>query len=187
MKYTKKAIVFLLLAALLLAAVPLSDAARRHFAIRKVAPAVYAAAADFAVPPAMILSVIRAESDFDADAVSAAGAVGYMQLLPETFDYLAPACPGLSQGAAVTDPFANIRCGAYYLSKLYQTFGDWQTTLAAYNAGEGRVRAWLCDTTLAENGRLRVIPFKETERYVAKVFRFYNRYKTKFSEQRSSL
>ena len=140
------------------------------------------AAAEFDMPGAMVLAVIRTESNFDANAVSPAGAVGLMQLLPETFEWLyteklgEPLHPG-----DISAPAVNIRYGTYYLSYLYAAFGDWPIALAAYNAGEGRVREWLEDPVLSKDGVLRDIPFPETKAYVEQTMRAYRHYTEKYS------
>ena len=140
---------------------------------RTVLPLVSAASAEFDVPAAMILAVIRAESDFRADALSRAGAQGLMQLMPETFAWL---CEDLAEphtADKITDPETNIRFGTYYLSYLFERFGSWRVALAAYNAGEGRVAEWLTDPALASGGNLRRIPYPETAAYVKKALQYY--------------
>ena len=131
---------------------------------------VYSASVEFSVPTSMILAVIRTESDFRPDALSAAGARGLMQLLPETFLWLREEklCEALADDA-ITDPEVNIRYGTYYLAYLYARFGSWHTALAAYNAGEGRVSQWLESPDISRDGVLVSIPFPETAFYVKKV------------------
>ena len=138
---------------------------------------VAAAAREFDVPAAMVLSVIRVESDFRPNAVSSAGACGLMQLMPETFaDLQTLFFHEALQERDVFDPAVNIRYGTCYLSYLFEKFGCWETALAAYNAGEGRVAAWLRDPALAQNGRLKRIPFAETADYVEEVLSLLPRY-----------
>ena len=90
----------------------------------------------YGIPGAMVLAVIKTESNFDPNALSHAGAVGLMQLLPETFRYLQQEHfkENLPDNALL-DPEVNIRYGCYYLAYLYHRFPCWETTLAAYNAG----------------------------------------------------
>jgi soluble lytic murein transglycosylase len=58
----------------------------------------------------------------------------------------------------------------YYLSYLYKRFGNWDTALAGYNAGHGRVSDWLTDTRYSDDGiTLKAIPYPETEQYVKKI------------------
>ncbi|MBE6629238.1 MAG: lytic transglycosylase domain-containing protein [Ruminococcaceae bacterium] len=144
---------------------------------RAVLAHVASAAAEFDVPPAMVLAVIRAESEFRPDAVSKAGARGLMQLMPDTFSWLCE--QHLKEAHApqqIDDPAINIRYGTYYLSYLYQQFGSWRVALAAYNAGEGRVTEWLADPALAKGGTLRRIPFPETAAYVKQTLEYYAEY-----------
>jgi soluble lytic murein transglycosylase-like protein len=106
---------------------------------------------DTNVSPALVLAVIGIESAGNADAVSSAGAVGLMQLIPATAERF-----GVSDS---TDPVQNIKGGVAYLDWLLKEFNnDPVMVLAAYNAGEGAVRA---------NGG--VPPYAETRDYVPKV------------------
>ncbi|MBR6727039.1 MAG: lytic transglycosylase domain-containing protein [Clostridia bacterium] len=130
----------------------------------------------FDVPLAMVLAVMRTESDFRPDAVSRAGACGLMQLMPETFAFLQKekfneALPD----NAIFDPAVNIRYGTYYLSYLYTRFDSWQIALAAYNAGEGRVAEWL-----KEDAALSHIPFPETAHYVESTLKAFAAYRDKY-------
>ncbi len=145
---------------------------------------VYEAASEFDVPVAMILSVIRTESDFKKEAVSVAGAMGLMQLLPQTFYWLRDEmlCEQLPD-TAITQAAVNIRYGTYYLSYLYARFPCWNTALAAYNAGEGRVALWLEDADIAQNGVLVHIPFPETAAYVEETLAAYEKYLVKYPPQ----
>lgn len=115
--------------------------------------------------PALISAIIKAESDFDPDAVSRAGAIGLMQLMPQTAVRL-----------EVRDPFnpeENIAGGARYLRYLLDRFhGNLPLALAAYNAGATRVEQYNA-----------LPPIHETRRYVKKVLRFYRQY----DERRISL
>ncbi|TDR80524.1 lytic transglycosylase domain-containing protein [Paludibacterium purpuratum] len=110
----------------------------------------------FGIDPHLLHALIQVESGYDAHARSAKGAVGLMQLMPET---------GRRFGAtALYDPADNLQAGSRYLSWLYRRFdGDLPLTLAAYNAGEGAV---------ARFGN-RIPPYPETAGYVAKVLRQY--------------
>lgn len=140
------------------------------------------AAAEFQVPFSLVLAVIRTESDFRPNAVSEAGACGLMQLMPETFSDLQESVfnERLSDNA-IFDPVINIRYGTYYLAYLFEKFGNWFTTLAAYNAGEGRVSDWLTDHTLSPEGQLKIIPFSQTAHYVKNTLEQYKAYREKYS------
>ena len=88
----------------------------------------------FGVPPHWIRAVMQAESAGDPSAVSEAGAMGLMQIMPETWDELR-ATHGL--GDDPFDPRDNVLAGAAYLREMYDRFGS-PGFLAAYNAGQGR-------------------------------------------------
>ncbi len=135
--------------------------------------AVESAAEEFGVESELLYAVIRAESGFRADAVSSAGAVGLMQIMPATARF---ACACMGEELDLFSPQDNIRMGAWYLSYLQKRFPPRRLTLAAYNAGEGTVARWLRDPALqTEGGGLR-IPFAETAAYVKRVKKFYQWY-----------
>jgi soluble lytic murein transglycosylase-like protein len=91
------------------------------------------------VPPETILAVIRIESAFDPEAVSEAGAVGLMQVLPSTAEELARELRMPFSEETLRDPSSNIALGTFYLTKMLGRFDDLALALAAYNAGPGRV------------------------------------------------
>ena len=109
------------------------------------------------VPAPLVKSVIKAESDYNPEAVSSKGALGLMQLMPET-----------AMGLGVENPFNpedNIRGGVSHLKSLLDNYrGDYKLALAAYNAGQGNV------------DKAGGIPnFKETKEYVKKVIELYKK------------
>jgi soluble lytic murein transglycosylase len=134
----------------------------------------------YQMDPLFILSIIRAESNFNASAVSTKNAKGLMQLKPETAYWCA-------QNMGYTDytedklfePETNIRLGVWYLSYLQEQFdGDKILATAAYNAGIGNVKKWLKDPKCSANGKsLDKVPFRETDKYIKKVFNNYAIYK----------
>lgn len=123
-----------------------------------------------AVPADLVYGVIKAESDFKSDAVSQKGAIGLMQLMPDTYKWL---CEKVGDENTNPDflyiPETNIKYGTYYLSNLYTEFGNWENALAAYNAGPARVKQWIKEYGCDEKGVLKNIPFEETAKYVQKV------------------
>jgi soluble lytic murein transglycosylase len=137
-------------------------------------------AKQYGVPENLVYAVIRTESGFDPEAVSRVGAVGLMQMMPSTFRWLTDEILAESlEDEALYDPEVNIRYGVYYLRRMYDRYGDWQTALASYNAGSGRVDGWLEDRALTDwKGDLIVerIPFEETRSYVKKVVKAYDAY-----------
>ncbi len=127
---------------------------------------------EYGVPEYIIYSVIKVESGFDSSAESPAGAVGLMQLMPETFRYLVAELKEDYKADLIYGPETNIRYGTYYLSKLYLKYQNWDTVYAAYNGGETNVDEWLADKECSEDGEtLDKIPFPETKKYVAKINR----------------
>ncbi|MBR2622230.1 MAG: lytic transglycosylase domain-containing protein [Clostridia bacterium] len=137
-------------------------------------------AKQYNVPENLIYAVIRTESDFKPDAVSSAGAVGLMQIMPSTFRWLSDDMLGEDlEDGMLYDPETNIRYGVYYLRRLYDRYNDWPTACAAYNAGSGRVDGWLEDSTLTNlQGNLISdrIPIGETRIYVRKIQKAYQAY-----------
>ena len=129
-------------------------------------------AADKEVDPSLIAGVIYTESRF-RDQTSHAGAKGLMQLMPETADYIARKSGGTRfERADLATPQINIAYGTWYLRYLLDKYkGNTILTLAAYNAGEGKVDEWRANAA-ARGEKFRVadhIPFKETRDYVRRV------------------
>ncbi len=122
----------------------------------RFAPLVANAAAETGLPPGLLHAVVRAESNYDPLAVSPKGAVGLMQLMPET---------ARRYGVAdARDPAANLLGGARYLRDLLDQFNnDLSIALAAYNAGPGAV--------VRSGGA--IPPYGETRRYVPKVLKLF--------------
>ncbi len=133
---------------------------------------VQASAKEFSVDENLIYAVIYTESGFRADAESGAGAVGLMQLMPETFTWLQERLDGevVYSEDALKTPSVNIRYGTYFLSYLLEQYSDVPTALAAYNAGTTNVDRWLSDSAYSSDGKtLDDIPYDETRNYVKKV------------------
>ena len=133
------------------------------------------------VPPEIIFSVIKAESSFGPNQISPAGARGLMQIMPSTFEWLITKT-GENQNpeADIFDPATNIKHGTFYLRYLYDRFGDWNLTFAAYNAGQTRVRnEWMTNPEIVRGGELIIsaIPFEETRNYVIRVNRNIEMYR----------
>lgn len=172
-----------------------SDSTKRKFDRsefpRKYATAVEIASAEFGVPENLLFAIIKAESNFNDTAVSKAGAIGLMQLLPSTFDGDIRAPLGIEEygESALFDNIINIRSGAYYFAHLYSLCGDLGTTLAMYNAGTGTVNKWLKDSKYSKDGKTLItsrIPIAETRDYVKKVIYYYERYNDIYGESTSA-
>ena len=140
-------------------------------------------AEDKDLDPALIAGVIFTESHF-IDQTSHAGAKGLMQLMPETAAYIAQKSGGTAfvQGDLGT-PQVNIAYGSWYLRHLLDKYdGRVALALAAYNAGQGNVDAWLA----ASDGEFRAadhIPFPETRAYVRKVLEARDDYRREYARE----
>ncbi len=130
----------------------------------------------FDVDPYLVAALINAESGFDEEEVSSAGAVGLMQLLPSTAAEIAVAVgiDGDVDAERLKDPEVNIVLGTRHLADLLARYGDTRTALAAYNAGGGNVDSWLEQSGESSVGTS--LPFPETEAYVERVLLEEDRY-----------
>jgi len=116
----------------------------------------------YELDPALLAAVIYQESKFKASARSSSGAVGLMQLLPSTAEGIALHTGGTAfRVNDLYDPEINVRYGAWYLHHLIEKYGDEETALAAYNAGQDNVDRWRRDGV--------GIQFAETRAYVKRV------------------
>ncbi|MBI2903614.1 MAG: transglycosylase SLT domain-containing protein, partial [Candidatus Methylomirabilis oxyfera] len=97
-----------------------------------------------ALDPYLVVALIREESAFGERAVSRAGAIGLMQLLPRTVDQIVNAGGVTTESRSLESPATNIKFGTQYLAKMLEEFkGNWILSLAAYNAGPHHVRRWV--------------------------------------------
>jgi soluble lytic murein transglycosylase len=146
----------------LLAATPISTKpdfeGRPRYTKHEIRRAITFYATRYRLDPALLYAVIKVESDFRPDVISRKGAVGLMQLMPETAVTL--------RVNDVYDPLQNIRGGARQLRHLLNIYeGDVRLALAAYNAGIHRV----------SGGKIPRI--RETRRYVRRVLKYYEQYR----------
>ncbi|MDQ0144044.1 lytic transglycosylase domain-containing protein [Cupriavidus necator] len=139
-----------------------------HPNIKTVEPLIHQIAGTQDVDPALVKAVMAVESGFNPGAVSPKGAIGLMQVIPDTgarFGVSADARRSIEQKLA--DPRTNITAGVRYLSWLMQQFpNNLELVLAAYNAGEGAVQRY----------NNRIPPYPETRQYVSTVLQFYRLY-----------
>lgn len=127
--------------------------------------------------PSLLAAIIYVESNFSVDACSHKGAMGLMQVMPETGYWIARQLniEGFSE-EQLFDPVLNIKFGAWYLSDLKQEFDDnLIAILAAYNAGRGNVNEWSETWDINYNG-LSDFPYPETRDYIRKVLKVYKFY-----------
>jgi soluble lytic murein transglycosylase len=132
----------------------------------------------YEIDPYLTAAVIKVESDFSPEVTSSKGAVGLMQLMPETAAWSAGKM-GLRDFKTdyLTDPEINIKIGTWYLATLQKEFDDDLTLiLAAYNGGRGNVSNWIKSGQLS-GAKEDNIPFNETRKFVMKVKKAYRWYK----------
>ncbi len=133
--------------------VDMSRITEKDYRKKVIDEAIQRASKKYSVPKELIYGVIKAESDFNPEAVSTAGAVGLMQLMPQTAFEM-----GVKHLWSIEE---NIMGGVKYLSKLINRFKNWKLAIAAYNAGPSAVERY--------KG---VPPYKETQQYVKKVLAY---------------
>lgn len=147
---------------------------------------ILANSAAFEVDPYLVASIIRVESNFKSDKLSPKGAMGLMQLMPPTAEWIAKQEGGeLIVLDKLYEPELNIRYGTWYIRSLRQQFVTQEMAkedeialiAAAYNAGPGNVERWLSNGVWsgrwAQSGN---IPFGETRHYVNRVAYYYQKY-----------
>ena len=133
----------------------------------------------YQLDPALLAAVIYAESKFHANARSRSGAVGLMQLLPDTAKGIAVHTGGTRfRVSDLTNPELNVRYGAWYLRHLIEKYGDERTALAAYNAGQQNVDEW--------RAKGEPIQFSETRHYVSRVEDLKGIYRKAYPDQLGS-
>ena len=142
-------------------------------------------AAEKHLDPALVAAVIYAETKFQPRD-SAAGAVGLMQVMPQTALFLAHRSGAKTFTTGdLENPQVNIAYGSYYLRYLLDEYhGNLTLALAAYNGGESNVDHWVAEAR-ADGQSLTVadIPFPETRAYVAKVLHARDQYRHKYASQ----
>ena len=138
-------------------------------------------AKEYDLNPSLVASVINVESSYKPKAKSNKNAIGLMQMQLKTANYLNDLY-NLNEinEKDLFDEKTNIKYGCLYLKYLQNKFQDDFTSLAAYNAGETRVRVWLNDENYSKDKKTLInIPYKETKNYLIKIksnLKFYNKY-----------
>jgi len=127
----------------------------------------------YSVDTYLVAALIRTESHFRPHATSSAGAIGLMQIMPTTGEWIADniGVDGFTTGD-LYEPETNIRLGTWYLRYLIDRFGGIDTALAAYNAGPGNAERWQDDAQMM---------FPETSEYVRKVVEGKRAYRLLYS------
>lgn len=140
--------------------------------INKLYPYVDRLSRQYLVEKPLIFAVIDAESAFDENAVSEKGAIGLMQLMPETAFFAADMLGMKLKGEEIAVKEINLLLGVSYMKYLLDKFESIELAVAAYNAGEGNVKSWLKRGVIEKtNFYVNDIPFAETRDYCKKVFR----------------
>jgi soluble lytic murein transglycosylase len=138
------------------------------------------AARESGLDPWLVAAVARQESGFTAHAVSPRGAIGVLQMLPSTASVHSRAL-GLGGNPDLRNPGINLRLGTRELARLIQRFGNVEPALAAYNAGETRIRGWW--KRQPDPRRFtEEIPIPETYNYVRRVMYLSEAYRLVHSE-----
>lgn len=135
---------------------------------------------EYQVDPYLTLAIIKTESRFSVSARSPAGASGLMQIMPETGYWIAGQMKMENfEAEMLYRPEFNIPMGIWYMAYLDKAFqGNLPQMLAAYNAGESKVRNWLADKTWSGRQQdVGQIPYAETRRYIERVLFNYQVYK----------
>ena len=136
--------------------------------------------ADARIDAALVASVMREESRYRRDAVSVTGALGLLQLMPDTAERQARelGLAGVPPGELL-DPAVNLRLGAHYLDALARRFdGRLSAAVASYNAGPEAVSQWLATPARSDEEWVESIPYGETRGYVKRVLRSLHVYRT---------
>ena len=145
---------------------------------------VRASARSVGMDPYMVAAVIREESSYDPRARSGVGAVGLMQLMPDTARILAQEIGRpLTEMAALWEPPVNITLGSRYLSQLTTRFKEPLLAVAAYNAGPHRVQRWVAERPGVDLEEfVDQIPFDETRAFAKRVFTSWHHYRRLYGD-----
>lgn len=188
MKWSRKQILLLFILVVIFTMLNSSCVWKKMYPI-KYTDEVRESSRHFQVDPFLTLAIIQIESNFQPQTVSKKGAIGLMQLMPETANWAVymGGFPPVSK-KDLNRPEVNIGIGCWYLSYLDKAFnGNRVAVVAAYNAGPGNVRKWLDNGVW--DGRLETIshiPFGETRHFVQRVMYYYGRYVELYKEEFTS-
>jgi len=137
--------------------------------------------------PLLVAGLVRQESAFNPDALSVSDAVGLMQLLPKTARLVAREQRLRYSRVRLNDPDYNVRLGTAYLASLEKQLGSVEAALAAYNAGDDRVRQWTTGQTYHEPAEfVESIPFTQTRLYVQIITRNASIYRRLYGAQNAN-
>lgn len=134
---------------------------------------------EFGIEESFVYAVIKTESNFNPDAVSEAGAIGLMQIISDSFEWVSYR---LDDTELCFDdmfiPENSIRYGCYMLSYLYNKYGSYELTAAAYHSGMGEVDSWIANGIVnVASPNVSDFVGSNTRHYVNKIMKAYNKYK----------
>ncbi len=134
---------------------------------------------EFNVDPALVYAVIKVESNFNPSAVSDVGAIGLMQMIEDSFDWVAWKLGRDDLDYEdLYDPEYAVMFGSYMVGYLYDRYKSVELTAAAYHAGMGKVDEWIESGLVdPQNVDISDISGKNTAHYVSKILRAYEHYK----------
>ena len=162
--------------------VPTLDAP--HYIARLRYPAYYhdlvqSQAANYGFDPLLLLSLMRQESLFNANAISVASAKGLTQVIPSTGQHIAERLSWANfEDIDLLRPYVSVAFGAYYLDEQLRIFnGNKAAALAAYNAGPGYTQDWVRLSGGDVDSLVATITFDETRRYIQRIYSHYNIYR----------
>jgi len=188
-KNKKKSIVFVLILILLLVIFNFENIVKTFYPL-DYKEYIEVHSKEYNLNPLFVAAVIKAESNFQVEAISKRDARGLMQITPSTAKWAASKLKIDNFDVNnLFEPDLNIKIGCWYLNDLSKEFGiDTTVILAAYNGGRGNVNKWLSNKEYSKDGKkLDYIPFKETDQYVKKIEVNYNIYKFLYGQDKDFL
>ncbi len=142
---------------------------------------IMSASQTYNLKPSLIASIINVESGYKKDVKSNKGAIGLMQIMPETAEWICQTKGINYETINLVDEKTNINLGCAYLEYLFKNFQSIENVICAYNAGPTKVKSWLKDKELSLDGeKLEKIPYLETKNYLNKVKKNLKIYQKRF-------
>ena len=142
-------------------------------------PFEYSYSNELQIDPMLTFAIIKTESNFNKDVVSKSGAIGLMQLMESTAKEQARKLNIEYSKEVLYEAEVNLKIGLNYFNTLLDYYNqNYILAFTAYNAGLGNVQKWINEGIIKQDGsNIENIPFKETNLYVRKIIRNYERYK----------
>lgn len=138
---------------------------------------------EYGVDKELIYGIIKTESNFRESAISPAGAIGLMQIMPSTLEWLVTYYTDDDlEKLDLYDVETNIKYGTLYLSILLNRYKSKSAVICAYNAGIGNVDNWLENSNYSDGINIINVPFTETSNYLDRVLTTEKMYKTLYFE-----